>query len=102
MDSSQIAGALGVSSLTLSVLVAAAFAIARSCRSKCVIFGLSIDLHPATPQELAAGNAATQETTARDSVINVNVHTPMPQAHEEHARTQTHESTQAVEMEEKH
>ena len=89
MDSAQI---LGISGLTLSGVVAIAFAIARSCRSRCVLFGLTLDLHPATPQELAAANNVAPPEAARDSVI-VNVHTPMPQ-HDEHARTQTHESTQ--------
>lgn len=81
MDSNSIASALGISGVSVSVLMAIAWAIARSCKSKCVLFGTVIDVHPATQEEQQASQGQTthaNESNTRDSVIQVHVHTPGP------------------------
>ena len=90
MDSS-VASALGISGVTLSVLLAVGLAIARGLRSRCVLFGITVDMHPATPQELA-GAAAAAPQEPRESVV-VNVHPATPAPHDEHTHETPHTAT---------
>jgi hypothetical protein len=94
MDSSQVASALGISGLTLSAIVAIIWAIARGTRSRCIVAGMSVDIHRATSAEIAAdaSNTQTQTQQQRDSVVNVNiVHTPA-------ATADTHENAAKIEI----
>jgi hypothetical protein len=90
MDSSQVASALGISGLTLSAIVAIIYAIARGTRSRCIVAGMSIDVHRATSAEIAADAATTQQQQQqqRDSIVNVNINTPVAtaDAHENAAK----------------
>ena len=92
MDSSQVASALGISGLTLSAIVAIIWAIARGTRSRCIVAGMSIDVHRATSAEIAADAAATQQQQQqRDSIVNVNINTPV-------ATADTHENAAKIEI----
>jgi hypothetical protein len=90
MDS-NLASALGISGITLSVVVAVSLAIARGLRSRCVFWGITVDMHPATQAELS-GAAAAAPQEPRESVV-VNVHPVTPAPHDEHAHETTHTAT---------
>ena len=81
MDSSQVASALGISGTVLAVLTAVALAVARGLRSRCILFGTVVEMHPATQAEMAA--EAQQQQDAQPQHVTVNVQNTPVAPHEE-------------------
>jgi hypothetical protein len=71
MDSTQIASALGVSGTVLAIVTAVGVLVARGLRSRCVIAGIAVDVHPASAAEMAS-EAPAQEAQASHVTLNVN------------------------------
>lgn len=80
MNTSEVASALGLSGISAFVLFLVVFLLKRGWRSRCIVGGVSVDIHRATSAEIAQeDNAAptlhTQAQTQpqRDSVVHVNI-----------------------------
>lgn len=85
MESSQVASALGISGVTLAVVTAIGLAVARGLRSRCVVMGVAVDIHPATQEELQGAQAQAQgQEATQASHVSVTVNTPAAPHEAEH------------------